>query len=88
MANTFTSLHVHVVFSTKNRERCLTADVEEDVWRYLGGICRAHKFTALQIGGVEDHVHLLPGCPATVALSEEISLLRAEALHLPGKRPA
>jgi putative transposase len=61
MANTFTSLHVHIVFSTKNRERWLTADVEEDVWRYLGGICLAHNFTALQIGGVEENVHLLLG---------------------------
>ena len=37
MANTFTSLHVHVIFSTKNRERWLTPDVEDDVWRYLRG---------------------------------------------------
>lgn len=76
MANTFTCLHVHVVFSPKNRERWLTPDVEEDVWRYPGGICRAHKFTALQIGGVDDHVHLLPGCPATVALSDFIRRLQ------------
>jgi putative transposase len=58
MANTFASLHAHVVFSTKNRARWLTADVEEDVWRTLAEFCRAHKFTALQIGGVDDHVHL------------------------------
>ena len=79
MANTFTSLHVHVIFSTKNRERWLTPDVEEDVWRYLGGICRAHKFTALQIGGVDDHVHLHLGCPATVALSDFIKRLKGES---------
>jgi REP element-mobilizing transposase RayT len=76
MANRFTSLHVHVVSSTKNRERWLTPDVEEDVWRYPGGICRTHTFTALQIGGVEDHVHLLPGCPATAALSDFIKRLK------------
>jgi REP element-mobilizing transposase RayT len=78
MANTFTSLHVHVVFSTKNRERWLTPDVEGDVWRYLGGIFRAHKFTALQTGGVEDHAHLLLGYPATAALSDFIKRLKGE----------
>ena len=79
MANTFTSLHVHVVFSTKNRERWLTPEVEEEVWRYLGGICRAHQFTAVQVGGVEDHVHLLLGCPATVALSDFMKRLKGES---------
>jgi hypothetical protein len=32
MGNPFTSLHIHVVFSTKNRERWLTPNVEADVW--------------------------------------------------------
>jgi REP element-mobilizing transposase RayT len=79
MANTFTSLHAHVVFSTKNRERWLTPDVEKEVWRYLGGICRAHRFAALQIGGMEDHVHLLLGCPPTVALSDFMKRLKGES---------
>ena len=48
MANTFTSLHVHVVFSTKNRERWLTPEVEEDVWRDPGGICLAPQSVTLR----------------------------------------
>src|SRR5436309_1314752 len=38
MANTFTSLHCHIIFSTKNREPWIRADIEERVWSYLGGI--------------------------------------------------
>jgi REP element-mobilizing transposase RayT len=37
-ANTYTSLHYHIVFSTKNREHWLRPDIEERVWSYLGGI--------------------------------------------------
>lgn len=79
MANTFTSLHCHVVFSTKNRERWLSQGIEEDVWRYLGGICRAHKVKALQIGGVDDHVHLLLGMPPTFALSDVVKRIKGES---------
>ena len=79
MANTFTSLHCHVVFSTKNRERWLRPEIEEDVWRYLGGICRAHKIKALQIGGVDDHVHLLLGMPPTVAPSDIVKRIKGES---------
>ena len=38
MANTYVALHCHIVFSTKNRERWITADIEERVWTYLAGI--------------------------------------------------
>jgi putative transposase len=58
MANTYSSLHYHVVFSTKNREPSLVRDIEERVWRFIGGIARAHKMTALQVGGVDDSTSL------------------------------
>jgi REP element-mobilizing transposase RayT len=79
MANTFTCIRVHLVFSTKNRERWITPEIEADVWRYLGGICRTHGAKALQIGGVEDHVHLLVGLPPTLALSELMRRLKGES---------
>lgn len=79
MANTLTALHVHLVFSTKNREAWLRPEVEEDVWRYLGGICLAHEIKALQIGGVEDHVHLLLGLPPTLAFSDVVRRIKGES---------
>jgi hypothetical protein len=53
MANTYTSLLYHVVFSTKNRERWINQNVEERVWAYLGGTARIHEMVAYQVGGVE-----------------------------------
>ena len=79
MANTYTSVRLHVVFSTKNRERWITPEIEQNVWRYIGGICRTHGVTALQIGGVEDHLHLLIGLPPTIALSEWMRRLKGES---------
>jgi putative transposase len=67
MANTYTSLHYHIVFSTKNRERWITADVEQRIWAYLGGIAKQNKMKPLQIGGIEDHVHLVLGASAVLA---------------------
>src|SRR6266853_2450052 len=40
MANTYTSLHCHVIFSTKNREPWIRQEIEQRVWSYLGGIAR------------------------------------------------
>ena len=42
MANTYTSLHYHITFSTKNREPWIVPKIESRVWRYIGGIARAN----------------------------------------------
>ncbi len=79
MANTFTAIHLHLVFSTKNRERWITPEIEGEVWSYLGGICRSHHVKPLHLGGVEDHVHLLIGLPPTIALSDFMKRLKGES---------
>jgi REP element-mobilizing transposase RayT len=76
MANTYTSLHYHVTFSTKNRERWITPDLEPRIWAYLGGIARDNGIVPLKIGGVEDHVHLVLGMPPTLAPSKMVQLLK------------
>jgi len=86
MANTYTSLHYHVVFSTKNRELLIAQEIEERVWAYIGGIARKHRMTALQVGGIEDHIHALVTAPAVLSPSE-IAQNISKATHLNGFIP-
>jgi putative transposase len=79
MANTYTSLHYHFTFSTKNREPWIAAEIENRVWAYIGGIARQHKMTALQVGGIEDHVHALLTAPPTFSPSEIAQYLKGES---------
>jgi REP element-mobilizing transposase RayT len=65
-----------VIFSTKNREPWIRQDIEERIWSYLGGIARENDIKALQIGGIENHVHLLLGVPAGLALSKAVQLIK------------
>ena len=67
MANTYSSLLYHVVFSTKNRERLIGSEIENSVWAYIDGITRKHKLTALQVGRIEDHIHALILSPSQIA---------------------
>ena len=76
MANTYTCLHYHLVFSTKNREPWITADAEERVWAYLGGIAKENEMTPIRIGGIEDHLHVLVGAPPTMAPSKIAQLIK------------
>ena len=79
MANTYTSLHYHFTFSTKNRKPWIAPEIENRVWAYLGGIARHHKMTALQVGGIEDHVHALVMAPPKFSPSEITQYLKGES---------
>ena len=67
MANPYSSLNYHFVFSTKNREPWLVQDIESRIWSFIGGIARTHSMMALQLGGIEDHIHALVLAPPTIA---------------------
>jgi putative transposase len=79
MANTYSALFYHVVFSTKNRTAFLRPEIETRVWAYIGGIARNHKMTAIQVGGVGDHIHALMMAPPTIAPYEIAKHLKAES---------
>ena len=76
MANTYTSLHYHVVFSPKNREAWITHDIEERIWKFIGGIARENKMKALLVGGMPDHIHIALAIPPTLAVSNSLQLLK------------
>ena len=76
MANTYTSVNVHFVFSTKNRAPCITANMQERFWAFMGGIARENQMKALCIGGIADHVHLLVSIPTTLSLAKGIQLIK------------
>jgi REP element-mobilizing transposase RayT len=69
MAQTLVSLLVHIIFSTKNRERIITPEIEPELFAYMGGILRNHESRLLDAGGTDDHVHLLVSQSKNVSLS-------------------
>jgi putative transposase len=79
MADTYTSLYYHFVFSTKNRVAYIKPDIEQRVWKYVGGIVRDNNMTALQVGGVEDHIHALIMAPPTLSPSKIVQLLKGDS---------
>src|SRR5207247_6786520 len=77
--HSFMSCVVHCVWSTKNREPCLTSDLRERLWPYLGGIAKQNQMKMLAIGGVADHVHVLLSLPATLSVAKAMQLLKGNS---------
>jgi len=70
MSSTYTSLHYHLVFSTKHRRPCIDETWRVRLHEYLGGIVRGLDGYPQQIGGVDDHVHLLVGLTSSHTLKD------------------
>ncbi len=79
MPSTFTNLTYHIVFSTKNRQRFIAATFRDRLYEYLGGAIRSEGGVLIEIGGVEDHVHLLTRLPPTHAVANLMRAVKANA---------
>ena len=79
MANTYSSLFYHIVFSTKNRAPFIQPAIENRIWEYVGGVARHHKMTALQVGGIEDHLYVLVLAPTTIAPCDIAKYLKGDS---------
>lgn len=75
----FTRLNYHIVFGTKYRKRSIGETIQERLYEYIGGTLRAKKGQLIEIGGVEDHVHLLAGLSPTFAVSDVIRDVKANS---------
>ena len=72
MAQTLTSVLIHVIFSTKNREPFITPEIEPELFAYIGGILKNNESRLLAAGGTADHVHFLISQSKNIALSSLI----------------
>lgn len=77
MSHPYSSVRIHLVFSTKNRQKSISKELQSDLWPYMAGIARNHSFEAIKIGGVEDHTHALLILPATIPLAKAIQTLKS-----------
>jgi putative transposase len=72
----YVSSYFHCVFSTKERWPIITPSLREGLWPFLGGIARENGMKAIEIGGVQDHVHILLSLPSTMAISKAMQLIK------------
>lgn len=77
MAHSYAQNHIHLVFSTKNREKLFTRKFLPRLWSYTAAICKNHDLLTFAVGGMEDHMHVLFRLPPAMALSESVALIKS-----------
>jgi putative transposase len=70
MGQSLVKNYLHIVFSTKHRQPLIHKPYNEELYNYLGGICRDLECYPVIVGGHTDHVHIL------CMLSKKIALIK------------
>lgn len=70
MGQSLVKNYLHIVFSTKYRQKLIYPPVEQELHAYLGGVCNDLGCQSIIVGGYTDHVHIL------CRLSQKIALMK------------
>lgn len=76
MPQSLSSILIHLIFSTTNREPFLTPAVETELNPYMAKIFRELKSPSLAIGGTADHVHILFSLGRVMAVADLVEEIK------------
>jgi REP element-mobilizing transposase RayT len=78
MPQSLSSILIHLIFSTKNREAFITPEIEPELHPYMATIFRALKSPSLAINGTLDHVHILFSLARVIAIADLLEEVKTE----------
>ena len=82
MANTYSQLYIHLVFSVKNRLSLLNPEsFRVEMFRHLATDINSRGNHVIVIGGVEDHVHILFGLNPAESLSKLVQAIKKNSTN-------
>jgi putative transposase len=79
MPNTYTQIHIHLVFAVKYRDAVISPSWKEELYKYITGIVQNNTHKLLIINGMPDHVHLLIGLRPKQALSDLVREIKSNS---------
>ena len=79
MPQSLSSILIHLIFSTKNREPVLTAEIDAELYPYIATILKAMKSPALIINGTPDHLHTLLSLSRVVTIADVVEEVKKES---------
>lgn len=69
--------YVHIIFSTKHRNDFIDEKIETELFAYISTLCKDLESPALQIGGTDNHIHILCLLSRKIALMKFVQEIKA-----------
>jgi putative transposase len=81
MSQSYSSVWLHFVWSTKNRQPDLNKKVSIKLFKYLKEIAEENNFYLDHVNGIEDHIHCLVSIKTDTKISDVAKLLKAKSSY-------
>lgn len=79
MTNTYTQIHIHIVFAVRKRECLIQKSLQEPLYKYVNTIINNNGHKTLCIGGTQDHIHILLGLRPNESLSHLVQEIKKDS---------
>ena len=79
MPNTYTQLHIQLVFAVKHRATLIRKEWKERLHLYITGIFKQNEHKVLQINSMPDHIHIFIGMRPNQSLSSLVQNVKTES---------
>ena len=79
MAQSLVKNYLHIIFSTKLRTEFIDKKIENELFSYIATICKDYDSPAIQIGGTDDHIHILLNLSRKFAIMKVIQEIKAHS---------
>jgi REP element-mobilizing transposase RayT len=79
MANTYTQIYLHIVFSVKNWQCLISNNFRDELYKYVSGIIKNKKHKLLAVNGMPDHIHIFIGLNPSISVSESVRDIKANS---------
>ena len=71
--------YLHITYSTKDRYPFIDDGIKEELYKYIGGICKNLECYPIIVGGHIDHVHILCLLSRKIALMKLIEEIKSHS---------
>ncbi len=86
MANTYTQIHLHIIFAVKYRDGVIKNEWKDELYKYITGVIQEQKHKLIIINGMPDHIHILIGMHPTQSISELLQDIKGNSSTWINKR--
>ena len=81
LCTSYAKILVHAVWSTHSRVPCLDKCMRQNLYNQISDVITDAKGVVREIGGIEDHVHILMETPKSKSLSDLIRDIKTASTH-------
>ena len=79
MANTYSQIHIQIIFAVKGREQLIKEEHRERLQQYITGIITNKNQKLLAIHCMPDHTHIFMGIRPNIAISDLVRDIKANS---------